>query len=204
MPAADEFVYTGKMRIHPQLADRLVDIDSVQPHPENYNNGDEDLIEESILENGLVDDILVQSSTGYIIHGNNTWAVCKSLGAEVIPASYRDVDDTEARKIMVAMNLTAAKAKRDQGLLIAMMDKIEANEGDLVGTGLTREEVDVMRALDERPLDFEGDPYEGWPTFSVQVPPHVLAEFMTLTESDEAETNRDRFELLLKMAKGTA
>lgn len=49
-------------------------VDSLQPHPQNANEGDVGAIVESIDENGFFGAVLVQASTGRILAGKHRWA----------------------------------------------------------------------------------------------------------------------------------
>ena len=46
--------HSGQVRFHEDLTPLMRDIDSIQPHPENYNNGDTDAIIESIQVLSLI------------------------------------------------------------------------------------------------------------------------------------------------------
>jgi hypothetical protein len=191
----DGFLRSGRARFHEDLAPLMRRIDDVQPAPYNYNNGDVQAVEESIMASGMYRPIFVQKSTGYIIAGNHTWQACKEMGSDVIPVVVLDVDDTAARRIMVADNQIARAAQPDNGLLMALLDEIPDPN---IGTGLSADDVEQLRLLNEIPLDTDEDSFAQWPTFSVKVPPHVLRGFMVMTS--KADNDRDRFELLLRMA----
>jgi hypothetical protein len=185
----------GKMRFHADLEPLMVEIDTVAQAPYNYNNGDVEAVQQSIEANGMYRPIFVQRGTDLIIAGNHTWQACKQLGASRIPVIYLDVDDVEAKKIMVADNRTAALAQPDNGLLMALLQEIDEG-ATLYGTGYTPDDLEILQHLNEIPLDTQE--FATWPTFSVQLPPNVLRGFMWVTR--EADTDRERFELLLRMA----
>lgn len=192
----DGFIRSGMVRFHEDLEPLMRPIDSVKPAPYNYNNGDVDLIAESIETNGMYRPIYVQRSTGHIIAGNHTWMACKQLGADSIPFVVLDVSDVEAKRLMVTDNETARHSQPDSGLLLALLSEIEEAEGDVRGSGMTDQDVEVLRHLNEIPL--EHDEFGQWPTFTVKLPPHVLRAFMNMTR--EADDDRSRFELLLRLA----
>jgi hypothetical protein len=196
----DGYLRSGIVRFHEALRPLLVPIDSVQQHPDNDNNGDEDAVQESILINGMYQAIKVQDSTGYICAGNTTWAVCKNLGAECIPIVRKLVDDIQALRIMVADNKTARLARADDALTAAALDKIREHDGNVEGTGFTMEELERMEAEQQVPLDLDVDPYEGWPTLSAQLSPSTFRAFMDLTEDAEDDGNRGRVEYLMNLA----
>jgi len=189
----DGYLRSGRVRFHAALAPLMVDIDSIQPAPFNYNNGDVDRIIESIQAVGMYRPVQVQEATGLITSGNHTWLACKEMGAEVIPVIPADWNDDEAKRQMVGDNEIARLAQPDRGLLLAILNELPDPE---VGTGLTDRDIEVLRALDAMPLDT--DEFGSWPTFSVRLPPHVMREFMYLTR--EADTDWQRIELLMRLA----
>lgn len=192
-----EFLASGEVKFHKDLAPLMRDIDSVTPAPYNYNNGDVDEIAQSIRHLGMYRPIYVQASTGHIIGGNHTWMAVKEMHSDVIPVVELDWSDDKARRAMVADNEIARKSKPDRGLLLDLLDQIgAADEGDITGTGITTDELDTLRALNDIPLDT--DEFAQWPTFSVQVPPHVLKGFKYMTR--EADDDRQAFELILRLA----
>ena len=191
-----EFVRSGRVRFWADLEPLLVDIDSIQPHPENYNNGDVDEVMSSILRFGMYQPGKVQQSTGYVVAGNTSWAACKELGSSLFPAVVQDLDDEAAFGVMVEDNKIPSLAVPDIGRLLPILDRIGDTELGLLGTGWSAQEVAVLKAVEEKPLDIQTGPYEGWPTFAVTLDPRVLADFMEMT--DDCDSNRERFEWLMR------
>ena len=188
-------IASGLVMIHQALEPLLAPIDSVHQHPDNYNNGAEDEIRESVECNGLYRPVYAQDSTGHLVAGNHVWAVCKEFGADVIPVVRLDIDDTTAYRIMVGDNWIASLAKPDNALLLDVLEKIQAAEG-LYGTGVKDTDLDAIRALAQVPLTY--DDYAQWPLIAVRVPPHVRRAYLRITEV--AVGDRERFELLLRLA----
>jgi len=187
---------SGMVRFHDALDPLMVPIDSIQPAPYNYNNGDVDAIAQSIEQVGMYRPVYVRAETREIIAGNHTWMACKQLGSEVIPVVEFDGDDTDAKIAMIGDNHIASLARPDQGQLLELLEAIQEDRGNVAGTGLTEQEVEMIRLLNDIPL--ETDEFANWPTFSVRVPPHVLGAFRYLTR--EADDDRQAFELLLRLA----
>lgn len=188
-------VQSGMVRFHGDLEPLMRPIDDVSPHPANYNNGDIEAVTESMETSGMYRPVYVQRSSGHIIAGNHTWMACKMLGSEVIPVVMLDVDDVQAKRILVADNKTASMAMPDNGLLMSLLDEINDAE-DLTGTGFTSGDLEILHLLNDIPLNT--DDFAQWPTFSVKLPPHVLRAFMYMTR--DADDDRTRFELLLRVA----
>lgn len=189
----DGFVRSGRVRFHASLVPLMVDIDSVQCAPYNYQNGDVDMIVESIMASGMYRPIYVQESTGNIIAGNHTWLACKEMDSTEIPVVTLDISETDARRLMVADNEIARQSVPDRGMLLALLNELPDPN---IGTGLSARDIETLRMLEQIPLDT--DEFGTWPTFTVRLPPHVLREFMFMTR--EAGDDRTRIELLMRRA----
>jgi len=128
-----------------------VKIDTLTPHPQNARRGNVDVIAESLFANGQIGAILVQKSTRHVIGGNHTLKAAQSLGWTEIDVIWRDVDNTQAKRELLALNRTADLAEYDTDDLIALLKSLD----DLTGTGYDEE---ALRALlDDEPLPDEGD-----------------------------------------------
>lgn len=185
-------IHSGLVRYHDALEPLLIRIDSVTPHPENYNNGDTDAIGESIDENGMVLPIVVQESTGYIISGNHTWMTLMERNATLCPAVVIDVDDEQAIKLMVALNQVPRLARPDKAAMLHLLQTVEA---PTVGTGVDEYAMQALEKMAEMTPLYED---KSWPTYCFRLPPHMIKAFRELTS--EAVTDTDRFELLLRLA----
>lgn len=189
-------IRSGQVRYYEGLADLMVPIDSVTQHPENYNNGDVEEIAVSIELDGMYRPIQVQESTGHIVMGNHTWEACKALGATVIPVVTLPVDNTQARRMMFTDNRLASLARPDLSAEIALLEQIREAEPDLPIPGLTEHDLMALKALAEMVTEY--DEYAQWPTLTFQVHPRLVTAFRHITR--EATTDRDRFELLLRLS----
>lgn len=189
-------IHSGLVNYHTALEADLVDIESVQRHPDNPNNGDIDEIVASIETNGMYHCITVQDSTGYIIRGNHTWEACKMLGAEQIPVKRIDCDDTHALRIMLADNKIAALAIIDPALELPLLEKLNQIDS-LYGTGYSESDLALLRKLGEPPAPQMQD-FSDWPTLCVQVPPETRRAYMEMTQAAGGDT--ERFHLLMRLA----
>jgi ParB-like chromosome segregation protein Spo0J len=188
-------IRSGLVKYHDDLAPLMVDIDTIQPHPDNYNNGDVEALAESIEVNGMYRPVFVQRESNFIIAGNHTWHACKMLDADRIPVVMLDVNHAEAVKIMLADNRIASLAMPDNSQLVVLLDRLK-DMGDLTGTGFNDRDHEVLTKLAEIEVDY--DEFGTWPTLTFQVHPRVRAAFMELTK--EADHDQERFELLLRLA----
>lgn len=113
----------------------MVPIDSIQQHPDNYNNGDLDAIIESITVNGFMSPLIVQKSTGYILAGNHRWQALHAMGATEVPAVMADVSNDRATRYLLADNRTASLAVVDEAAQFALLRELAESEDGLIGTG---------------------------------------------------------------------
>lgn len=186
-------IHDGLVRYHDDLKNLMVDINDLQPHPANPNNGDLDAVAESIQVNGMYRPIYAQTSTRTILAGHTTWGACHELGATHVPVLWLDIDDKTALKIVLADNKTAHLATLDPALEAAALLSLD---DDLDGTGYTPD-LELLTRLAETPLT-DTDLQDPWPTLCVQVPPHVRNAYLSLTSA--AGSDRERFEMMLRLA----
>jgi ParB-like chromosome segregation protein Spo0J len=132
---SQEAVISGVVRFHPALEPLLVPIGQVRPHPDNPSSGDEEAIAVSIQVSGMYRPVYAQTSTGYILAGNTTYAACLDLGATVIPVIWLDVDEEAALRILLGDNQLARLALVDQALLEPQLERLLQTELALLGTG---------------------------------------------------------------------
>lgn len=126
----------------------------VRPHPDNARQGDVGAIHASITHNGVYRPLIVQRSTGHILAGNHTYQAMLHHGLDQVPVVYRDVDDEQAKRIMVADNRTADLGDYDKQVLL---DTLQGLDG-LEGTGYDGDDLDTLLEeinRDPLPLDAE-------------------------------------------------
>jgi DNA modification methylase len=124
---------------------RMVPIDSICQHERNVNQADLGALLQSVEANGFYGFIVVQKSTGKILAGNHRWRVAKEQGATEIPASFIDVDDQAALRILLADNRLARLGFDDTDALVELLQSIHNDQGSLVGTGF--DDVELARLL---------------------------------------------------------
>lgn len=150
----------GAVRVHASLHGLMEDGSQLRPHPENPRNGDTDAILVSMAQNGVYRPVFAQRSTGYILAGNHTYAAMVEAGFEQVPIVWLDVDDREARRILLADNRTAELGGYDEALLL---QNLTALDGDLLGTGYTLDDLSAIEdtiariAAEELNGDSDGD-----------------------------------------------
>ena len=133
-----------------QLAVERVAVDDVELHPDNPRIGDVDRIAESVAVNGQFRPLLVQRSSGLVIAGNHTLQAIRQLGWAEVDVTYLDVDDDEARRIMLADNRTSDLGSYDTDALAAVLEAVlEASDvaeaaSAVAGTGYTAAEMSAI------------------------------------------------------------
>jgi len=122
---------------------RLVGVHEIRPHDQNPRQGDVGAIHESIKENGFYGSVIVQASSNRILVGNHRWKAAIENGASEIPATFIDVDDDRALRILLADNKTNDDASYDLSALAEILSEL-ANTSDLLGTGYDADELDQI------------------------------------------------------------
>jgi hypothetical protein len=131
------------------LLDKIVrvNVDLIEQYPGNPRVGDIEAIMESLAENQQFAPIVVQQSTGYIVSGNHTYRAACELGWDEIDVVYVDVDDIQAKRILLAANKIADRGTYDERLLADLLsDILDESDALLEGTGYTTDEVDDLLA----------------------------------------------------------
>lgn len=158
----------------------LVPIDSLEPHPDNPNVGDDEALEESIGTTGFYGALICQRSRRRILVGHTRWRADTAAGATTIPVIWVDCDDVRARKIMLGDNEYARRATTDQDLLALNLQAILDEGADLVGTGYDAAFLDELLAgIDVDPGDpDDDDPPPAGPTLVERflIPPFTVLD----------------------------
>ena len=141
------------------LTDLLVPIDDVDPYPDNPRVGNVAEIAASLEANGQYRPITVQRSTGYVLTGNHTWRAAKGLGWTEIAATYVDVDDEAARRIVLVDNRTSDLGGSDDAVLAELLRVVSTEDaGGLAGTGYGDDDLDDLLAALQETVPTPGAP----------------------------------------------
>lgn len=111
----------GDAYAHPDLETALAPVAELHPYPGNPRRGDQAAITRSIRELGLYRTVIAQSSTHHVLAGNHTLRALRDLGAEHVPVTWVDVDDTRAAAIVARDNLTSDLGAYDEAELGALL-----------------------------------------------------------------------------------
>ncbi|MGW4047555.1 ParB/RepB/Spo0J family partition protein [Streptomyces sp. NPDC004721] len=196
-------------RIPESLLPLAVPIDDLVAYHRNPRTGDVDAIAESLRVNGQYKAIVVNRGThtgrpNEILAGNHTWTAAKQLGWERIAATFIDVADEDAARIVVVDNRTSDLAGYDSELLADLLEELP----DLDGTGYDQDALDKLldsRALPETidlPSDGAGTGsmakleylqwgYLQWSTIRVQITAAEVETLNAIYERFVAESRSD-------------
>jgi len=136
----------------PGAVAEIVKISTLKPHPSNPRRGSVATIVESLKEHGQYRPIVAQRATGHIIAGNHTWQAAKELGWKDIAVTFVDVDDVEARRILLVDNRSSDLGIYDDEQLYELLKSTTEDYGSLLGTGYDQPALDDLAAILEESL----------------------------------------------------
>lgn len=135
-----------------------VAIDTLIEHPDNPRRGDEAAIDASMEAHGFYGAVIAQASTRQIIAGNHRSRVAARRGDTTIPVLWLDVDDDEARRLMLVDNRSNDQASYETDSLVGLLRDLETTERGLVGTGYNLSDLAILSSLaDNEPSAGNGD-----------------------------------------------
>lgn len=118
-------------------------ISELTEHPDNPRRGNLEVIAESMNHHGFYGAVVVQASTNQIIVGNHRTRAAAAIGEETVPVLVIDVDDEQAKRIMLADNRSNDLAGYDDRALFELLASLD---GDLAGTGFMADDVELLLA----------------------------------------------------------
>lgn len=122
------------------LAQLSVPVDNLVPYSKNPRRGDVGAIKSSLEFHGQYKPIVVRSGTFEVLAGNHTLQAAKDLGWGDIAATFVDVSDDEAARIVLVDNRSNDVAGYDD----AALQELLAELPDLAGTGFSEDDLDGM------------------------------------------------------------
>lgn len=168
-----------KANIPDDLDGLAVELDSLRLFPDNAREGDIGAICTSLQANGQYRPVVVNRREGgaygdmTILAGNHTVQAARALGWERIAATFVDVDDDTARRIVLVDNRSNDLASYDDAGLADLLASIMQDHGPsgLEGTGFDSDDLDALLAdladpsfdpvdPDEQPRLDQRDPQE--------------------------------------------
>lgn len=154
---------------------QLVAIGSLKPYDKNPRRGNVKAIADSLTLNKQYRPIVVQKKTKKILAGNHTWQAAKALGWTKIAVVFIDVNDEEAKRIVLADNRTTDLAGYDDKILADLLKSLGSHEG----TGYSESDMQAILGATEEAMSAVGD--MGYDDLTFEE---------VLTASDNASTGR--------------
>jgi site-specific DNA-methyltransferase (adenine-specific) len=117
-----------------------VAIANLRPYPGNPRRGDVEAIKASLRAHGQYRPIVVNRPTMQVLAGNHTLEAAKQLGWEEIAATFLDVDNDQARRIVLVDNRTNDFAAYDTQALVDFLEELP----ELDGSGYDQADLDAL------------------------------------------------------------
>jgi ParB-like chromosome segregation protein Spo0J len=141
-----------------------VPVGDLRTYHRNPRRGNTTVIAQSLTINGQYRCLAVNRGThtgrpNEVLAGNHTLMAARDLGWDTVAATYVDVDDDQAARIVAADNRTADLAEYDDRLLLELL----ADLPDLDGTGYDPGDVEALEKLLGAPP--EDTPPDEFPPF---------------------------------------
>jgi ParB-like chromosome segregation protein Spo0J len=172
-------------------------IRNLTPHRENARRGDVPRIMSSLGKLGQYRPIVVNrgSYTGRpleILAGHHLVQAATELGWDYVSITVVDVDDENAKRILIADNRTSDLATYDDRLLVELLGSLD----DLDGTGFDPGDLDALRAFLDDPGPDHGEDDQDildksdqamWPEVRAKIHPDLHRRWMEIPGNDDAE-----------------
>jgi hypothetical protein len=133
-------------RIPPGLSKFAVPVETLVPFERNPRRGDIEAIADSLKAHGQYRPIVVRAGTNEVLAGNHTLAAARSLGWTEVAATFIEVTDEQAKRIVLVDNRAADRATNDERELLALLRELEDSEATLSGTGFDLDDLDDLAA----------------------------------------------------------
>lgn len=146
---------------HPSSVPLLVPIEQVKPYENNANNGDVDIVRDSIEVNGFYGAVIAQTGTGTLIAGHTRYEALLALSADSIPVIWVQTNNIQAARMRLVDNRSTRMGRDDPALLLEELQEVLESDADilLAGTGYLQTDLDEIRALLDEPLDFDDEDF---------------------------------------------
>ena len=140
----------------PATLDQLtVPISGLTPYGNNPRRGNLQVIVDSLQRHGQYRPIVVRARTNEVLAGNHTLAAAQELGWTEIAATFVDVSDDEAARIVLVDNRATDLGSYDHALLLDLLGELASSDGALLGTGYTDDDLDALAHLWGDPPDLD-------------------------------------------------
>lgn len=130
--------------IRPEIQSLATPINKLKAHPQNVRQGDVGAISQSLEQHGQYRPIVVQQSTGFILAGNHTYKAAVALKWKEIAATFVDVDDEQALRILLVDNRANDLAMYDDAALAEVLKYLDSTNAGLEGTLFDGDDLDDL------------------------------------------------------------
>lgn len=127
-----------------QEFNEAIPLADITEHPDNPRRGDDVAVAESVRANGFYGAVLVHKETGHVLAGNTRLRVAQEAGETSIPGFWIDCDEKTAKRILLADNRVSDLAYYDDQLLLDMLQMVDDENGNLVGTGYDSSSMELL------------------------------------------------------------
>lgn len=195
--------------IDPRQIDYLP-LSTLAADPRNPKAHDEAVIDASIGRFGMLDLIVRDDRTGYIVSGHGRRKALRAMeergesapegvkvdadsGAWLVPVvvGWSSRTDSEAAAALIALNRTTELGGWVDDSLLELLDDLSAEDDGLVGVGYGDEEIDALRALLDEVDEGAGEGYgEGAEGEEIRKPGPSLSEQFGIPPLSVLDTRR--------------
>jgi hypothetical protein len=132
-----------------------VPISGLTPYGQNPRRGNLQVIVDSLERHGQYRPIVVRAGTNEVLAGNHTLMAAQELGWSEIAATFVDVSDDEAARIVLVDNRATDLGSYDHALLLDLLGELAESDAKLLGTGYTDDDLDALAHLWGDPPDLD-------------------------------------------------
>jgi hypothetical protein len=143
------------MTIPATLSQLTVPTAGLVPYGKNPRRSNLTLIVDSLQRHGQYRPIVVRTGTFEVLAGNHTLAAARELGWTEIAATFVDVTDDEAARIVLVDNRATDLGGYDNALLLDLLSELAESDAQLLGTGYDPEDLDALAHLWGTPPDLD-------------------------------------------------
>jgi ParB-like chromosome segregation protein Spo0J len=135
-------------------------IDQIKPaayNPRAIDAKSFENLQRSLDTYGMPQPVVVNKRNNTIVGGHQRWEAAKALAWEKVPVVYVDLDDTEERKLNIALNDPKFQGEFDTDKLSEVLHGL--GEEDLADLDYTMEEVETLQDgyVDHAEIEAEDD-----------------------------------------------
>lgn len=162
----------AEKRIHgirKEIVRLAVPVSELEPYARNARRGDVPAIVASLEAHGQYRPIVARKDTGEVLAGNHTLAAARELGWTHVAATWVDVDDDQAARIVAVDNRTNDLARYDDQALASLLEDLADGDRGLEGTGFGSEDLEQLLSKLAPAADPQPDPPPEPAVFGVAV-----------------------------------